>query len=1164
MANERLDNDTLKSSRYLIERDIQKRIEPLEKDIQSLKKRYEKVLSDAQKAFEANERSYQTQLEKAKKEHIKAMRASRKETEAEIQKEQKHLESIKQKQTRELAELHNAHKKKINAIDEKIDSIEKERQKTLKSIEEKHKSTTQSYQDKIDLYKETLETNRERHAEKLDEALKTLENAQVREREKLATLKSSLDDSFADIETAIREKTDETRDDLKQEKNTIDYQINSKRKHLNELMKSVKTHLYDVGSTIKAPFEKSAALLQDLRKSLTENEKAFINRVDFDVRIEEHRLNALLEIDDNETVDKEIQTQVNEQLRLNTLRKKALKEHSDLKKTLINDTIEVFKTQLNALHTDFKRAFDMHESLLESQLNRLKKKLDILQKNGDINQRDLSALHEAMHSETFLDPFKTLFNDIFHALHAFERKRIGMLKSTLETLKPHYEEIDDIRFFLDTKDAVKEIRINEQKIAIEQRDASLNLEMDLTKRSHDKEILEIEQRHTINEKKANHAIEEAKQTQTVNDLFARKTAQTERHEHNFERMKADLQMDLREAHSNTDRDQVESRQSIDEAILERNREISELESLRHKRLKLEELNASKSTEHERLRLKVNQDTQTLKRLEETIRQREDRLEKRFERKKESAHEEFLENKAALEQELEDAKTRHEEKLDFIEKAYERETKRARRNIDAIEHMKSIRTTPIQERHLSHKKVLLDSLTALEDSELNDCIRMVHPSFKQNVIEHVHQTIKTLEETCDHLENHDKEKVRKDTDKERRQTLRLTKIEERYDEQRETIETLEEEIIESLEEAFAYPLEALRKKQRVSLREFRNLVEAALNDVKQTLETLYEKATRFISEGFNPMEETDRALLDKAEDSYKHALEEEKSRHEKALKPIKIRLDAIEDTYQDNLATIEEELEAQKQSLIGETYQEEQTIRAQLESQQEKLENLDATLGERKQAIEDRHKDDLEAIRERHEEKLRALRERYERQYAKIEERLKDTKAIYQQATINVEHALESIEATLKDTRDSNQEHFDYVKRKQERLVDHSKKERDEASKRAHEALDAKLEDFEEQILASKARLEEKIENVGRDIAEELREKDRRKTELEKSVSDAEYNLYSSFEAAYNALHEDIQNAFDALEFETTKGEAHIDAFIKGQKDTVDKFIAESVNAIKTD
>jgi len=1167
-------------SRFAIERDIQKQIDPIEHDIQALKKDYDVILSRAQKAFDKNEKDYQKSLESLNLNHVKESRKEIKTLEKDLQDARKKLTTLRKSHESYMEEVLNKHHQKLEAIDSEIKSIEQARKNTLKTIEQKHQDTTKSYEEKLNVYKQALSDNKNHHNNMIENAISSLKSTHLKERDTLKSLDENLNQDFKALEDMMLKQGEELKDDLKQEKNTIEYQINSMRKTLNTLLKTYKKTLYNVSASLKDPFEESQAILEELKTTYHENEHAFIEQLSHDVDAEIERLKTTIPIaeaqdkdDENDSssdkeqenakTNKQDSDLISKQISLNQEREKAIKSHSELKLQLLEASFDVFNEGIAALHTKTKSIFDAQETLMESQVSRIKNVLDVLQSSASSNQQKLSEMTDILINTNILTPYKSLFSDVFKALHTFEQERLKALENTLQTLKPYYEEIDDIRFYLDTKDARKEIKLNQERIKVEQRDASLNNEMDITKKHHDKTLLTIEHDHFIKEQKALHSIDDEKQTQTINDLLAYKHAYNDRIKHNLEKQKATLNFNYQQKQIDVDLKQLKDRKAIEETILNNQKSREKLEALKQKKLKILELKDSIRSEKQRLQLKINEHSVQIARIEETIKQREERIERNYEHKKEALKEKFKDEKASIEEKIKQTEESFIEKHAFIDKAYEKETQKAQKQIDYINSIYEKQKNPIKKSYLSLKQCVIKHIDSMDEYDQQSAIKLLLPNFKADFLNHLEEMQRTLVTVSEFSKSQQLTSIEDSDLKKRKKQSKKQKIESFIKDKDKTMQTMLESKNKIINQAFMVPMETLKKKGSISLSQFKSLLLTMLKTLKQTNEETFETFDSLLNTFLHPLKTEEQAFIEKAESSSANAKQKTSQAKKEKLAPLQEDLNQLEETYKKELNQLNTSLNNDKQEAIGSLYEKEDELKSSIENNKQTLSQLEDTIKDKETSIETAYQNQINAIETSYEQHYHALHDKYYKQESKIKERLENAKDLHSQATINAENALESIEHVLEDSQTYNKENFTYMKEKLEKVLDVSKKEKQEKIEKANQDLKNKLNDFEEQILTSKARLEEQIEQVSRAIEDEINIKTTKLNQLNESIAKEENALENTFEALLNDLNESLSQAFNTLKDTKQSAEKLLDTYISQHKTTTNDFIKATIQSIKT-
>ena len=1146
-------------SRYSIEKDIQNKIEPIEREIAQLKKRYEAILSDAQQTFEANEADYHDELKSINKAHTKEIRTHEKEASEALSADEKALTALKEKQSEELKTLKKDYEEKQGALETTIKEIEKDKAQTLKSIEQKHKKTTKAYQDKIDMYEQSLNDNRLVHTKQLNEAIKTLKNTYTEQSTQAKHFKDTITNEMETLKSSINHLNDTIKRDISQKHHDLDAHINAIRKSLNQNKKSLDKLFSQFLQTFNPMRARTNEALNTFSEHIKDHTTTLTNNITFDVKAELHRLEKKLNATDA-TTDKKTVRDIEEQIELNQIREKALNAHAQKIQETLLSAKETFQNINERVFDALKNSLQAHETLSNTLISQYKKKLDIHQNGSAKNKEQMTAFIDAFNAPEQFAHFQTFFEAAFNAIVEFEQTRISILNSTFETLKPYYEEMDEIRYFLDTKDARKEIAINNERIEIEQNDASIRKEMELTKRTHDKTINTIEYNHALAHKKALHTIGREKRTQTIADIKARNHANKERIEYDYEKRHLQCNFSLKEKHAHTDRTQVLRRLDVDKTIAEKNKQIKAFEALRHKELKLEEIDGTYTTNSQRLTLKINETSTQLDRLNQTIDQSEKRINTRFERQKEQLEHTYTAKMTEIDNAIKRQKSEHEDKKAFIKRAYERETNKANENIEATQQLKDKRLTPINDQIKSLRETLNPSLITSEDSTLKTVLTPLKSTMRNRFTTIVDTMESAAQEALETAIERRKETPEVTTKKKRLQQFQQ-KLDRLQSSESNTITTQFTAFKSTLQSTLNAPLKSVESKGYTSLKSLKMMVNTAINDALNVLDEASKYTTEKLDEWFDPINEADKELLEKAKHSFEQSIEAENTRFKQGLEPINKSKGDLQAQKNQELEALETKRKQTFNDELAQRYEQKRTLSETLTSLNEEKKTLEQWLKDSRQKAHQTYKDDLETLEKTQQSTLESIEARYTSQLNKIDERLEDARTLYNQSVQNAEAAIEMSENTLQDTLEANQEHFTYISETNQQRINDAEAHKNEAMRDAQQTLNADLERFEEQILNSKARLEDRIETVTRELDDQIRIKKERYTHLEKTISEYEYGVYDAFENAYNTMINAIQNAYDAIDVTTREGFDTIESLKKTHTSMVDEHIQSTIDDI---
>ncbi len=1165
MARIKDDTGGLEKTLYAIETGIQKQITPLQKNIESLKKRSDKILSSAQKTFQENEKAYQNDLRLTQKDHAQTMEKTVKAHDEDIKKQETILEKAKKDVDRKIKSLSTDHEEKLKSLKTEIETIEKEKDRALAEIELKHQETTQVYGEKLKLYEDNLRQNREKYQKKLAKLIKKIRKAHAHEQKNLENLEDILDKDFDALETTFDEENQAIRDELGEENSAVEYEVNALRKSINTTIRELRAYLSKTGGELKKPFDAFNGILDDADRTVASFLETFLKDLEFDTRNETHRLKALLKPKGEESIDKKTHDDINRQIELNHMRKKALSDHANQIEKMTKDTSKMFKETAQRTFLTLKGEFDEHEKLLNNHQSKVKKKLDIFQTATPELFNKLGAFLDESHPKANFDALKALFKSLFKALHEFENERITHLINTTNTVQDYYDEMDEIRFFLDTKDARKEISTTKERIDAEQKDAALRYDMKLSQKRHEKKREEIDLDFLIQEHEALNSVEIEKELQTLNDLIATKKAVLETLETEFEKEKAAHLYVLRKNQAGTDKSQLETRRTIDLEILSNKKEINHMEAEKNYTMRKAELETQKENDAERLALGKMQEDHALKRIETQIRTKEDRIDKQYEESRENARDKYEEDKRDLEDAIAEEKKRHENNLKFIEQAYERESAKARATIEDVRSMVDARLNPVSQKHKdlltrihSYKETFKQTATSLKDT-----LKIVAPPFRSELIEHIHNTTRNLEEAYTFIKEIEDKQVDESETKEKKRNLEHQKIDTWYKESLKDLETQEETIIRDIETTLERPVETMRRNEAMQLRAVKALMRHCAERLETILNDYHKQTKETINSLFKPFVEHDEQLLEKAKHSLTLAKEEEKRRFKEVLAPLSENGAAILKDYEKAIDAIEEKAREEKETTMKDLYQLCKEKTDSLDRIKDRIANLDETYLDKKKTLHAETEAEKEDINNRNAQRKEAIENRYQAQMRKVDERLEDAHNLYDAARTNAESTLKDIEVTALELQQANADRYDHINTTKQASVDKLRDKKEKALSALNGTLNETLEKYEEQILTAKGRLESRIETGIRKINDQVRIKQARRTHLKEIIRDKEYGLYDKYKTAYDTLMHNVRTIMSESRIKDLSATRTPEKLFSPQDDIIKAYMENTIKNIQS-
>jgi len=1151
---------TLEQKLYLIERDYKKKIAPVQNILDDLKKRQEDVLSRAQKEFEANEREHQAELQKIEKTHTRKKRELEKEYATKIDDQAEKVAAAEHSVSEELEEISDSHEKTLDALKKEIDEIENEIEVRLGRIEEKHQESTKVYEDKIDLYKQNLETNKAACQEKLETAIDKLKQLYTEDRRRLGDLEKTLDKAFQPLEKRLDKNAQSAKTAMKREDNALQNRINAVRKELNKTIKEITTLMTEMEERLKRPFFEFEQSLNAVTKFFNSYERSFKNDLHIDVNAERNRLNDLAKKQTGGD-DTEPDGEIKKQIELNMERQKALKDHADTLKTAVNKTLEMFKSLAGKTRSTIEETLDQHEKLITEHQTKLKRKFDLFQTQSPKLVAAMSDHVDRQSPVGDLAGLKSFFRSLFKAFYEFETERLKAVIETTRTLLPLHAEADDIRYFLDVKDALKEIRIRKERIEAEKREARWRLEMKKIQKEHEIRTAKLERDFALEEKRLLNSLHVEKEKQYLADLKARRTAALKEVAEKRNEELAACHHELRKKQNTADKAQIEKRQALEKERLDHLEKIRLLEAERDVELQRAEHDEGKTSERIALELEMEKTKKRLNRVDSTIKRSERKVEAERVEEKRALENSFREKTEALENRLKDLEQKHERQIGFIDKALERETATATTNIDNVKEMMKTRLSPLEDRTKDVLDVLERHREALDkpDASLKDILTVAASSFREQFIQTVELGSGTLQDAEDFLfrvgEKEAAEEIT-DTKKRKHHIERLAAAKERA---QKTHKKAAADIIEAFTATHGNLDKELRRHDTQSLERIKELL-APVNKKAHALITDYaDHVEKTLEKLFHPLMEGDIELIERAESSSRKAKEEAQERHREEKAPLERELDEIHIEREKALQALDEKYDAKSAESRTELEDERNQLVRRLEGFEKRLAiDGDTVFDEEKEREQQKAR-----VQEQMAERRKRLDEQFSALKKRVEERLEDARAINESAKENIESAREEIENTLEATLEANQETYDKVQRKMQDALDNLDAKKKAALEKENDRIKELTEEHEQRAQSAADKLDSTIEDINRKIEDEARIKRARKEHLEETVNQREKELQETLQKACDRLNDNINGQLAAAPLEIRDHTPDLDVLFNEQDALIDAYVEETQQAIKS-
>ncbi len=1151
---------TLEQKLYLIEREYKKRIDPVQSTLDGLKERQEAVLSRAQKEFETNEKEHQVEIQRIEKTHARKKRELEKEYTAKIDNQTARITEAERNVQKELEAISANHEKTAKALKKEIEEIEGEIAGRISRIDEKRQESTKVYEEKIDLYEQNLETNKKACREILEEALEKLKKLYSEDRRRLSELEKTIEKAFRPLEKRLDKNTEDVKAAMKREDNALQHRINTVRRDLNKTIKEITTLLTEMEQRLKRPFFDFEQSLNDVTAFFKAYEERFQNRLRIDVNAERTRLSNLAKKqskEGGEEPDKELEKQIE----LNIERQNALKDHTAALKNAVEKTLDMFKSMAGKTRETIEETLEQHEKLINEHQTKLKRKFDLFQNQSPKLVAAVSDHIDKQSPSDDLDALKTFFHSLFKAFYEFETERLKAVADTTRSLVPLYAEADDIRYFLDVKDALKEIRIRKERIEAEKRETRWRLEMKKLQKEHEIRIARLERDYALEEKRLLNHLHVEKEKQYLADLKARRIAALQELGEKRDEELAACRHELRKKQNVADKAQIEKRHALEKERLDAMETIRLLEAERDAELHRAEHEEGKTSERIALELEMEKTKKRLNRIDATIERSKRKLESELAEKERELQNAYREKTDVVEKKLKDLEQEHERQIGFIDKALRRETENANANIENVKGMARNRLEPLEERAKEILDTLEDHRESLqkEGASLKELLAVAAASFRERFVQTIELGCGTLQDADNFLFRLAEKEAAEEMPDEKKRNAHVERLAAMKERSKKNHKKEAQEIIDDFTSAHKAADKELRRHKTQSIDRIRNVLSPLSDKARTLVEDYASHVDKTLEKLFYPLMESDVELIERAENSSLKAKEEAQERHREERIPLEKEGRGIQSERDKALRVLKEEYDAKISESREPVAKEQKEMLARLEGLEKKIAQNGAPAFDEKKERETRGT----RVREQMDERRKRLDEHFDAMKKKVDERLDDALVINESAKENAESAREEIENTLETTLEANQEAYDKAYRKMQDALDDLGAEKKTAIEEENGRIKRITADHEQRAQSASDELDDRIEDVSRKIEDEARIKRARKEHLEEIVGKREKELQESLQKACDRLGSIVVGKLEEAPFEALDHTSALDELFDEQDTLIDAYVEETKRAIKT-
>lgn len=1147
-------------SGYSIEKNYRKQATPIQKKLDKLRKDYEALLADTEKT-----------MNKAQKAHNKKLKAHNERFDELLNSNEASFIMDKETLDEDIAKLKAHHQTKLKAINYKntdkkkaikaeIQNMEREKQATAKAIEKTHKKRIHTYEKRLDLSKNNHNDNTLQTQNSLKDAIHKLESDYETHKETIDSLDDTLNTRFETLHVNLRDAQEALNSSIKGSDNALQHTLNTYRKEVNAHIRTFSKALTQYRSDLYHPFQNIDASANDLLTQFTRYKETFISNVNQDMKFEQARIKDMLAKTSEEESPDEIKT-LNKQLTLQQLRKEALINHIQIFDDAVKMTTDTLKTLSSDTSKFLDGIFKNFDATIQTLQSNLKAKFDIFQSSSSTLRETLTSKFSKDALNPFMSEAKKALKDTLALFSQYAMDKINAIKETTVSLMPLYQEIDDIRFFLDTEDAQKKIKENRERISVEQQDASLNIDMSEAQKKHKVALMNLEESFNTKETTLNHmldlkGIEEKKAMLNLNETSKSDHIKVEK-----EIEKAALEHDLESVNADIEIAHVDHAKLLEIAIEKQKNILRSLDLQKERALALVTLETEKNRQLKTLNLKLDHNHQVLQREHKSIDEEKKTLKKSFEMSLKKTTISFEKKEQALQDGLNDVENTHQEKLNFIDQALRRETNKATTRIEQAESLLKTRKDIIESYYDKEMNWLDTHQWKLkeEDPSLKDILIILSTPKKNTLRQTLDTFVATLEETHTLIIEQFSESLKRQGIGKRHHKSQLNKLKNTFYKTLGSLTQQKDDTYKTFEKTVNDTLDTLKDKKKFSKTWLKNQLIPINTHIQKQLTLIHDKVVHSMNEGFQVLKHDDVYLIEKAKTSAKKAKAKENGRYEEAKAPLqkqqddltqskKIKHDALKETLESELSTIDAQHQASLQPLEDAYNKDVENYNALKNKTNEQMNTLENTYQEKIDALDGELEDRLVSIEQKNEERI-----------ASVNSRLKDAENIHAFHTENEESKKAELEETLQKDIADLQSYHEVFKGDSERKMKAANDTFLKQKADLEDTLKKTIESYETKMLSSSSELDQRIDKVGRELTDQTRIKRARKETLENSIEESLTKLDSTLERLTHSLQDNTETLLNTL-FENDTFTVDTNSLF----DKEDAILSDFLNTVKED
>ncbi len=1156
------DADT--TTRYEIEKRYNRRIKRDYQALADINKRFDALTKDSEAAYEQKERAFTKDKVRLEKQYSDSIEVRKRAQKQEIAKIEKAIADLKAAIRTEIEAFKLDHKKSAMLIEDDIQALENERKVKVKEIEKRHLEAIKTYEEKLNEFKQNLTKNLKRMATSVDEEIDALSRVASGENQASKAIYKALQNDLKAHREALESGLKDEKTATGEHTRTITGATNAFRRRFNQRLKAIDARITQDRAALESPFNACQATIQ----SLVNDTKDYLSRVKdtlkLDYDFERNRLETAIKAAPQSGLTKEEIRDLNQRLKLAELRRNTLEKQASMVIELIARHAKLAdKAITNALGT-VGQAFESFGEGLKANHNRIKAIFAVVEDHVEQTEIKAAATTDALHPHATFKTLNAFVDRCFSALDAFEKNRANLHVDAMKKLKDVHRQIDDIEGFLDSLDARKEISINKSKLLVEQEDAALRYDMRIAKLRFDLDKANLEHEARI---KKHHRLSDIKIVREQERL--ENTKVEHQHALSVEQLElaqavSDAVHQLRKTHVERDIELLTTRRDIETERIRVETAIEKHAINREFDMEVNDVVSETREATTKIDYEIDAIEQTLRLADEKRKKLREVERDNHEKAKRALIRTFERNQQTLREDIEDTKRRRDERLSFIDRALERETESALKNI------RSMTDTINHERELikPHYEPLKNTLDAYEktlkdpESSLKSLLILVARPFAKQLemwLEHAYERV--LEATRFQHDVTLKRKLKDVDDAKKRQTLR-DKANQEHERQSQRIVKQKEQAIQ----AFLRRLDDAKKKvsgeQKTTLRVLKDKLAPVYQFIRDNVEAEHRSLDDAIVAVYEGLNAADRALVERARANHKKARAQTAAKFEQELQPL-------EAAVEENLAAHDQELDAHRAAFESKLAERTATVDRQVNALKTETERLMET----KKHHEKKAREDIERLNADRDQAIAEIDQKHTRLMAEHEkaytQKLEKLHGRLEDAGQIVEYERKAHRSKLDAADNLRQESVDQnAQRSESQIIElrESIESIEVETKQGIDALNAKLkatnEAHEAQMLTGAQRLEESIEEAARSVD---RDAGIQREKLAALIADVQNHREAFRHAEDNELKKLKQALNDATDI--LRDSFHIEATAPAkaltalQDDFIDRLVRETARTI---